>query len=323
MEKLCGLEHAEDGIIFSSGMAAISTSLLTLLESGDHIVLQAELYGGTHAFINQQLPRLGIDFTFVDKTTKAVEKAITEKTKAIYIETPTNPLLGIVDIRSVADLAQSAGITTIIDNTFASPINQNPISLGIDIVVHSGTKYLGGHSDICCGVVLANKQIIEAIKGAAMDFGGSLNGATCALLERSLKTLHLRVTKQSENAAVLAEYLKEHDRVGRVYYPGLVDHPGHEIASKQMMGFGGMLSFELNSETANAREFMGQLQLVSPGLSLGGIESTICAPAETSHRKMSKAAREAVGISERLLRFSVGIEHTDDVKADLDQALNH
>ena len=319
--KLCELEGAEAGIVFSSGMAAISTTLLSLLKHGDHLVLQGELYGGTHAFICQQLPRLGIEYCFVPKDCQAMEDGITKATKVIYIETPTNPLLGIVDIAALAKMAKRHGITTIIDNTFASPVNQNPIELGVDIVVHSGTKYLGGHSDICCGIALGSEQLIDQVRMTAMDYGGSLNGSTCSLLERSLKTLHLRVSKQTENAAVIAAFLGSCRGIKRVYYPGLKNHPGHEIARQQMRGFGAMVGFELEDNRPTAIDFMRRLQLITPGLSLGGIESTICAPAETSHKKMTAAAREALGISEKLLRFSVGIEHPDDLIADISQAL--
>ena len=322
VEKLTALEQAEDGLLCSSGMAAISTAILTIAGSGDHIILQDELYGGTYAFATQQFTRLGINFSFVPKDCAAIEKAITEKTRIILIETPTNPLLGIIDIEQVAELARKKGIITIIDSTFASPINQNPLNFGIDVVVHSGTKYLGGHSDICCGAILTSKKLTEKMKTTAADFGGSLNGETCALLERSLKTLHLRVTKQTENAAIIAQSLFDNELIGPVYYPGLKSHPGHAVAARQMAGFGAMLSFELSQKIESTYEFLKRLELIVPALSLGGVETTICAPAQTSHLKMSPEDRKKIGISERLLRLSVGIEHPDDVLADLKQALS-
>lgn len=321
VKKLCALEQAEDGILFSSGMAAISTAILSLVGSGDHIILQDELYGGTHALAIHQFDRLGIRYTFVPKETTAIEQAISEDTRLIFIETPTNPVLGIVDIEQVAALGRKHSITTMIDNTFASPINQNPLAFGIDIVIHSGTKYIGGHSDLCCGAVLTSEALAEQIRMTAMDLGGSVNGTTCALIERSLKTLHLRVSKQSENALTVAQRLADHPLINQVFYPGLADHPGHETAARQMRGFGGMVSFTLAAEAGSSVEFLKKLELVVPALSLGGIESTICAPAQTSHKKMSREAREQIGVTDRLMRLSVGIEHPDDLLADLFQAL--
>lgn len=321
VDKLRALERAEGGIIFSSGMAAVSTAILALVKQGEHIILQDELYGGTHALATQQFDRLGIQYSFVAKEVDAIEQAITAQTRVIFIETPTNPLLGITDIEAVAGLARKKGITTIIDNTFASPINQNPLELGVDVVIHSGTKYLGGHSDLCCGALLASNDLTAKIHRTAADLGGSLNGVDCGLLERSLKTLHLRVTKQTENAAVIAEGLIKHPLVDGVFYPGLKSHPGHEIAARQMAGFGAMLSFELSREVSSTYDFLKRLQLIVPALSLGGIESTICVPAETSHRKMSAQARQRIGVTERLLRLSVGIEHPDDLLRDIQQAL--
>ncbi len=322
VQKLCALEQAEDGIVFSSGMAAISTAILSLVGSGDHVILQDELYGGTHALVVHQFERLGIGYSFVPKSVQAIKDAIRPETKLIFIETPTNPLLGIIDVAQVAELARSRSLTTMIDNTFASPINQTPLLLGIDIVVHSGTKYIGGHSDICCGAVLTSKQLAEPMKMTAMDLGGSLNATTCALVERSLKTLHLRVSKQSENALAIAQRLSEHDRIDQVFYPGLRTHPGHETAARQMSGFGGMVGFTLADSVGSSVDFLKRLELIVPALSLGGIESTICAPAQTSHKKMSREARERIGVTDRLMRLSVGIEHPEDLLDDLLQALN-
>lgn len=321
VSKLCALEAAEDGLLFSSGMAAAATTMLALVRQGDHVVLQDELYGGTHAFVTGQLSRLGIDYTFVAKHAESFAAAINERTRVIYIETPTNPLLGIVDIVKVTELARQKGVFTMIDNTFASPINQTPLALGVDIVIHSGTKYLGGHSDLCCGAALFGKEMGPSIRHAAINLGGSLNGETCALLERSLKTLHLRVTRQTENAGIIADYLDHHERVRSVHYPGLSSHPGHDIATRQMAGYGAMLSFELSDEAPLVDDFLRGLQLIAPALSLGGIESTICDPARTSHSKMTAEERRRVGISDRLLRLSIGIEHPDDLIIDIDRAL--
>jgi cystathionine beta-lyase len=318
---MCALEGAEDGVLFSSGMAAISTSILAFAGSGDHVVLMDEIYGGTHAFATDAFDGLGVQYSFVATDAESVCDATTEHTKVIVIESPTNPLLGIIDIRRVAEFARDRGVATIIDNTFASPINQNPIELEIDIVVHSGTKYLGGHSDICCGVAVTSVEKSERIRALARHLGGSLNATTCYLLERSLKTLALRMGRQTENAAKVAQFLETTEGVRRVYYPGLRSSSAHDIAKSQMKGYGAMLSFELDDSAVEAEQFVRRLRLIKPAVSLGGIESTICSPAVTSHAKMTAAERERVGITDSLLRLSVGIEHVDDLTADIEQAM--
>ncbi len=320
VEKLCALESAEAGILFSSGMAAISTTFLTLLDKGDHVVLQDEIYGGTHAFIINQFDKFGIEYDFVKTNAEAVGSAIKDHTRVIYVESPTNPLLTLIDLSRVAELAKEKNILIVIDNTFASPINQNPLEIGIDVVVHSGTKYLGGHSDICCGAVLSNNNIIEKIHKTAVDFGGSLNAVTCSLLERSLKTMSLRVERQTENAMNIARFLENHPQIAQTWYPGLESHTGHAIAKKQMKGFGAMVAFELSREV-DSIHFLKKLKLIKPALSLGGIESTICSPALTSHKKMPAEDREKIGVTDKVLRFSAGIEHIDDITADMAQAL--
>jgi len=322
VRKLCALEGAEDGVLFSSGMAAISTAILANAGAGDHIVMLDALYGGTHAFATDTFDRFGILYSFVETSADAVAQALTPATKVIVIESPTNPLLEIIDIRRVAEVAKAHGITTIIDNTFASPVNQTPLELGIDVVVHSGTKYLGGHSDICCGVALTSKKRTDRIRAMAQHLGGSLNANTCYLLERSLKTLSLRVERQTYNAMRIAEFLAGHNSVSRVNYPGLPEFAGHEIAKSQMKGFGAMLSFELNKEVLQA-DFLRRLQIISPAVSLGGVETLVCVPAETSHAKISEGERHRVGISDALLRLSVGIENADDIINDLEQAMSH
>lgn len=271
IRKICALEGAEDGVVFSSGMAAMSTAVLAFAGSGDHVVMMDELYGGTHAFATGEFQRLGIGYTFAPTDAESVCEAATERTKVIVIESPTNPLLSVIDIRKVAAFARERDITTIMDNTFASPVNQNPLAFGVDIVVHSGTKYLGGHSDICCGVAVTSRERAGRIRALARHLGGSLNAITCYLLERSLKTLALRVGRQSENALRIAEFLKEQKLVRRVYYPGLPDFPGHEIAKSQMKAYGGMLSFELDERQLDASRFVRRLRLISPAVSLGGV----------------------------------------------------
>ena len=323
VKKLCALEQGEAGLLFGSGMAAISTTMLALLRAGDHVILQRDLYGGTHYFVTTELERVGISYTLVvEPTVDQLEAAIEPATKLVYIETPSNPLLKITDVSAVGSWAQQHRLISLIDNTFASPINQNPILLGIDVVIHSGTKYLGGHSDLCFGAVITSQTLRDRIYATAINLGGSVNATTCALIERSLKTLSLRVKQQNANAQAVAEFLQQHSGVQQVHYPGLANHSGHDIAQQQMQGFGGMLSFEPNVDgSEGAEQFMRQLRVITPAISLGGIESLICAPAKTSHIKLSTEERQQVGVSDKLLRISVGIEDVEDLLEDLHQAL--
>ncbi len=319
-EKISRLENAEAGLVFSSGMAAISTSLFTFLRSGDHVIFQKGLYGGTFHFVTKEIEKFGIQYDITPSNEiRQFEKLIKPNTRVLFIETPSNPLLLITDIEGTARLAKSKNLISMIDNTFASPINQNPIDQGIDIVIHSATKYLGGHSDICAGAVASTKEYITKIRKMALSLGGSLNAVTCYLLERSIKTLGLRINKQNENALTVAEYLYHHPAVNVVYYPGLPDHPGHEIATKQMSGFGGMLSFEL--QDLDPVEFQRNLKLIKPSVSLGGVDTIICSSVLTSHRYLSKEERETEGIKDSLLRLSIGIEDVEDLINDLEQAL--
>jgi cystathionine beta-lyase/cystathionine gamma-synthase len=319
-KKVAALENAEDGLAFSSGMAAIMTSLFALLRTGDHIIFQKDLYGGTHHAALNDLHRHGIDYTMVDAADPThFEKAIHKKTKVIYVETPSNPLLKITDLQAVSSIARHHGLTTLIDNTFASPVNQNPIDLGIDVVLHSGTKYIGGHSDLSCGVMVSTKKLTSLIRSTAVIHGGSLDAQTCYLVERSLKTIVLRVRQQNENAMAVAQFLDSESKVGGVYYPGLRNHPGHRTAKKQMPGgFGGMLSFEVKGDP---EKFLKRIKLIRRAVSLGGVESTVTSPVKTSHSKLSAAERAEVGISDKLLRLSVGIEEAADIINDIKQAL--
>jgi len=321
VRKLCALEGAEGGVLFASGMAAMSTAILAFAGAGDHVVLMDELYGGTHAFATDEFARLGIACTFAGTGAEALCAAVTPRTRVMVVESPTNPLLSVVDLRRVAAFARERGVVTVVDNTFATPLNQNPLSLGIDVVVHSGTKYLGGHSDLCCGAVLAAAAPVRRVLALARHLGGSLDAQACYLLERSLKTLALRVERQSANALALAQFLESHPSVARTHYPGLPESPGHALACTQMRGFGGMLAFELRAGAVPPARFVRALALIAPALSLGGVETTICAPAETSHAKMSAEERRRIGIGEGLFRLSVGIEHVEDLVADLEQAL--
>lgn len=319
--KIAALEHAEAGLPFASGMAAISTSLLAFLKPGDHVVFQNEIYGGTFRFATEELEKFGINYSFSEGVDVSdFEVKITNKTKVIFIETPSNPLLTITDIEAIAKLAKRNDIVTMIDNTFASPINQTPLDFGIDISIHSATKYLGGHSDMLAGVVVGTKKHIQEIFNRGKNLGGNISDFMCYLLERSMKTLGIRVEKHNENAQFVAEFLDNHPAVEKVYYPGLKSHPNYEIAKRQMHGFGGMLSFELK-DYYNVEDFQKSLQMIKPTMSLAGVESTILMPALTSHTSLTEEEKIKQGISNNLLRLSVGIENKEDIIDDLVQAL--
>jgi cystathionine beta-lyase len=321
VKKIAALEHTEDALIFGSGMAAISHMFLAFLQKGDHIVVQNTLYGGTTNFIKEEFPKYGIEYTFTEGyQVSDFEAAIQPNTKLIHIETPSNPLLTITDIQAVADLAKRKGIVSSIDNTFASPINQNPTNFGIDLVMHSATKYLGGHSDILAGAVAGSKEHIERIWNVGKNLGGSLSDFTVWMLERSMKTLALRVKAQTKNARKLAAFLDSHKDVAKVNYPGLKSHPEYKLAKSQMHDFGAMMSFELK-EGIDAMTFQKQLKLIKSSMSLAGVESTMLLPSETSHALLSQDERDAVGISNQLIRFSVGIETFKDLKHDIKQAI--
>jgi len=321
-EKVATLEGAESGLIFSSGMAAVSTALLSHLKSGDHVIFQDDLYGGTRNFIKKEFSKYGIQYSFTNGIqARDFEAEIAPNTKGIYVETPSNPKLKIIDLKAISEVAKSASLWTMIDNTFASPVNQNPIVHGIDIVIHSATKYLGGHSDICAGVVVGSELSIATIFESAKNLGGSLSEYTVWLLERSIKTLHLRVQAQNNNALLLSNFLRDQDWVDQVYYPGLEDHQGHEIAKRQMSGFGGMLSFDL-VDGIDTKKFLLGMELVKPTMSLAGIESTALSPRLTSHALLSEDERRTQGITEQMVRFSTGIEAIDDIKRDLTQSIS-
>ncbi|WP_124979845.1 trans-sulfuration enzyme family protein [Nonlabens xiamenensis] len=320
-KKIAALEHTEAGLIFGSGMAAISAVFMAYLKSGDHIIMQRAIYGGTSHFASAEFEHLGIEFSMLEHITKeTLEASLQDNTKMVYIETPSNPLLEITDMEVVAAFAKANSLTSAIDNTFASPINQNPALFGIDIIIHSATKYLGGHSDICAGTVSAGQDAIDHIWKTAKNYGGSLSDQTVWLLERSIKTLGLRVKTQSKNAKKLAKFLEKHPNVEQVNYPGLKSHPQHQLAKSQMHGYGGMMSFVLKNNIQQD-DFLEELEVIKPALSLAGVESTILAPSTTSHSLLTPEEREQQGISDRLLRFSVGIEEVDVLISDLEQAM--
>jgi cystathionine beta-lyase len=321
-KKIAALEKTEEALIFGSGMAAISTTMLAFLHKGDHVVLQKTLYGGTYTFVVEEFDKFGIEYSFTEGFRKEdFEAKIQQHTKVLFVETPSNPLMLITDLKMISGLAKEHGLISMIDNTFASPINQTPADFGIDIMLHSATKYMGGHSDICAGAVAASEEHIKTIWNVAKNLGGSLSDYTVWLLERSMKTMKLRVKAQNRNAKKLAKWLQQHPKVEKVFYPGLKDHPDYALAKEQMKGYSGMLSFELK-EGLNASHFMKSLHLIKESMSLAGVESTILSPAKTSHALLTVEERKRQGISEELMRFSVGIEDKKDLIADLEQALD-
>ena len=321
-KKVAALEETEDAIILGSGMAAISTSLMAFLNSGDHIVLQNDIYGGTRNLVEAQFQRYGIQYSFTNGLdAKSFEKEIKANTKAIYIETPSNPLLKLVDIKQIADLSRSNGLISFIDNTFATPLIQKPHKLGIDIILHSATKYFGGHSDICAGAVASTAEHREIIWNLSKNLGGSLSDYTAWLLERSMKTLSVRFFAQQKNAGELSKYLSECKFIDKIYYPGLETHPNHDIARKQMTGYGAVISFELN-KSIDQKSFLTSLNMINPSMSFAGVESTMLSPAETSHYLLTPEERIVQGITDHLIRFSVGIEDVPDIKNDIEQAFN-
>jgi cystathionine beta-lyase len=322
-KKISDLESAEDSILFGSGLGAVSSTMFSFLNSGDHVILHDSIYGGTINLVNTEFKKFNIDFSYIDiNNIDLLKSTIKRNTRIIYFETPTNPLLQIVDISLISSVARENDIISIIDNTFASPINQNPINFGIDLVIHSASKYLGGHSDILAGSVSGTKEHIEKIKKSGINYGANLSDYTVWLLERSIKTLSVRVNAQNQNALYLAKFLNESSLIKKVYYPGLENHISHEIATKQMIGFGGMMSFEV-IDKINSEDFVSDLKIISPTMSLAGVESSITSPSKTSHKKVDSQIRKKLGISDNLLRFSVGIEDIEDLMLDLDKSLKN
>jgi len=319
-QKIADLEHAESGLVFGSGMAAISTSLLSIVKPGDHILLPVGLYGGTHSFIVNEFERLGIEYDFVENAVDCFEAKVKKNTRLAYTESPTNPRLELIDLRAFSEWARNHDIVTVVDNTFASPINQNPIDCGVDLVLHSGTKYLSGHSDLTCGAAVGRASLLERVRTTAVMYGGVLNPLDCYLLDRSLRTLAVRVQRQNENALAVAQFLETQDAVVDVLYPGLESHRHHEIAAAQMSGFGGMLSLELRRE-CSATNFLEKLRVATPAMSLGGVETTVCVPAFTSHYELTPLQRQECGVTESLVRVSIGIEDSRDLISDFEQAL--
>tara|TARA_B100001093_G_scaffold121410_2_gene114297 strand:+ start:6353 stop:7492 length:1140 start_codon:yes stop_codon:yes gene_type:complete len=320
-KKISDLENAELSLLFGSGLGAISSSMFSFLKKDDHVILQDSLYGGTINFVNTQFNKFGIEYSYVDiNDAEKLNSSVKKNSKIIYIESPSNPLLNITNLIEISDFAKSHSLISMIDNTFASPINQNPLDFGIDLVIHSATKYLGGHSDILAGSVSGKSSYVDKIKNSGLNFGANISEYTAWLLERSIKTLSLRVNSQNNNALQIAKFLTNNNKVDKVYYPGLRNHKNHDIAKKQMFGFGGMLSFELKANI-DPIKFVQDLRIIKPTMSLAGVESTITSPALSSHKKMDPEIRRGLGISDNLLRFSVGIENSEDLVLDLDKSL--
>ncbi len=320
--KLSLLEGTDDSVAFASGMAAISTAVLQVMGERGHMLSVRDLYGGTQSLFSDVMPGLGHEVTlFGREDITSLESMIRENTKAVYVETPTNPTLQIYDIQEIFRKAHDNGLITLIDNTFPSPVNMQPARLGADIVIHSATKYLGGHSDIVAGMVAGSADLTQGIRKMQSVLGGSMDPFAGFLLERGMKTLEVRVKKQNENAMAIAEYLQEKSGISRVLYPGLKEHEGHAIASKIMKGYGGMLSLEIKGGGAAAERFIKKLRIAKVAVSLGGVESLVTIPAVTSHRQLSPAELMERGISPGLVRFSAGIEDKDDLIADISAAL--
>lgn len=322
-KRLAVLEEARFGLAFSSGLAAETVILLTLLRSGDHVIAFDDLYGGTRRLFNKILNQnFKVDFSYVDaRNTKNIKRAIKYNTKLIWLETPTNPLLKLCDIRAITELAKEKNIIVVVDNTFMSPYFQKPLNLGADIVVHSTTKYLNGHSDSVGGaIMLSDEEIYNKLKFNQNATGAILSPFDSFLVLRGIKTLAVRMEKHNENAIKVAEYLNSHQKVRKVNYPGLKEHPQHELAKKQMFGLGGMLSFEIKGNLKESKKFLENLNIISLAESLGGVDSLIEHPALMTHASISKEEREKIGITDSLIRLSVGIENVEDLIYDLESA---
>ena len=320
--RIAALESTEDALVLASGMAAISGTLLTVLSAGDHLLVQDTLYGGTTGLVSHDLPRLGIRHSVIDPQAPATwGDALDDGTRAIYVETLTNPLVQVADLEAVVSFARARDLVSIIDNTFASPVNCRPAELGFDLVIESCTKYMNGHNDLIAGSVAGPADWIRRIKVTHDHLGGTLDAHACYLLERGLKTLPLRVQKQNESAARIAERLARHPAVDAVHYPGLPDHPQHQRAARLFDGFGGMMAFEVAGDVAAAETFLAALTLPAVAASLGGAESLIVRPAAAVHSGLTAEERERSGVTDGLIRFSVGLEDADDLIRDLDKAL--
>ena len=321
-QTVAALEGTEAALVFASGMGAITTTILSLLKAGDHIVAQRDLYGGVTKFFSEWLPKLGIETTLVDTTEyEQHERAIRPNTKLLYLESPTNPALHIVDMKKMAALAKQHGLISMIDSTFGTPMNQHPAEYGIDLVMHSGTKYLSGHADLTCGVISGRRDLIEQVGETRKTLGNCMDPHAAWLLIRGLKTLAVRVARQNENALRVAEFLEQHAKVRRVHYPFLKSHPQYAIVRQQMSGGSGMVTFEVDGSGDDARRVSEAMKLFTLATSLGGVESLVSIPVLTSHAMISAEQRAQMGVTEQMVRLSVGIESVEDQIEDLERAL--
>jgi cystathionine beta-lyase/cystathionine gamma-synthase len=316
------LEGTDAALLFASGMCAVTTTVLGLLKSGDHIVAQRDIYGGVTKFFTQWLPKLGIEVTLVDTNDYEQHvRAIRANTKMLYLESPTNPVALVIDLKKVAGIAKKHNLISMIDSTFATPINQRPAEYGIDLVMHSGTKYFGGHSDLIAGIVAGRQDLIDQIHETRTTLGGSMDPHAAWLLLRGIKTLAVRVQRQNENALKIAQFLAQHPKVRRVFYPFLEGNPQRALAMEQMSGGGGVLSFEVDGTGDDARRLAEALRLFTLAASLGGVDSLVTIPVLTSHAMISAEERRKMGVTEQMIRLSVGIESADDLIADVDRGL--
>lgn len=322
--KLAALENGEAALVAASGMAAITTALLAVLKPGDHLMAQNCLYGGTHDFVTQYLKDFGVSYSFIDGADpESWQSMLRPTTRALYAETMSNPLLQVPDLKAMVKFAKANSLVSLIDNTFATPVNFRPLDLGFDLALHSCTKYMNGHSDIVAGACIGSLSLVERVKHKLDHFGGSLDPHAAFLLNRGLKTMALRVGYQNDSALRIARFFTEHDKIASVNYPGLESHPQHEIAAKLFSGFGGMLSLELKSGLGAAEAFVHRTEIAVNAPSLGGVETLVTRPATTSHAGISPDERRKLGISDGLVRISVGIEGTDDLIEDFGRALEH
>jgi cystathionine beta-lyase/cystathionine gamma-synthase len=321
-ETVAALEGTEASRVFASGMGAITTTILALLKAGDHIVAQRDIYGGVTKFLSEWLPKLGIETTFVDTNDyEQFARAIRPNTKMLHLESPTNPTLRVVDFKKAAALAKERGLISMVDSTFGTPINQRPAEYGIDLVMHSGTKYLSGHADLTCGVVSGRRELMDRIDESRKTLGNCMDPHAAWLLIRGLKTLAVRVARHNENALRVAEFLEQHASVRRVYYPFLKSHPEHTIAREQMSGGSGMVTFEIEGAGEDACRVSEAMRLFTLATSLGGVESLVSIPVLTSHAMISAEQRREMGVTEQMVRLSVGIESVEDLISDLEHAL--
>jgi len=320
--KLAFLEGAEDAVLFSSGMSAITTTLFGLLKSGDHIIITDDAYRRTLEFCKACLVKFDIECTVVKMCDyEAMEKAIKPNTRLFFSESPTNPYLNIMDLERLIGIFKDKGILVVSDSTFATPYNQKPLEYGVDIVIHSATKYLAGHNDLLSGVVLGSKKLVEPVREFLKITGGVIDPNSAYLLIRGLKTFGLRMERLNENGQIVAERLEQHPKISKVYYPGLPSHPHHEVAKAQMKGFGAVVTFEVDGDCEYVLNFLSRLKIINIGPSLGGVESLITHPATISYYDKTRKERLALGIKDGLIRLAVGVENADDIIADIDQAL--